>query len=70
MAKKLTEYERINQPLSMHERGRGSCAVGFDWILNRIVWARKFGKITQEQYDELLDRADAHVQDYGHRVAW
>lgn len=61
----MTEYDRINRELSMHERGRGSHTVGISWITDRIDWAWKFRKITSDQKDELCDRVIAHLEDYG-----
>ena len=52
------EYDRIDKALTRLERG-GYAPLNIDWCINRIDWAWKWHKITQEQMETLAERCCA-----------
>lgn len=52
---KKTEYEKISEVLDRLELCKYSLQDSY-WCANRISWAWKFRKITEDQKNELVDR--------------
>ena len=49
-------YTEINQELITYEQGKPWHTKTMEWICNRIDWAWKWRKITEQQMEELADR--------------
>jgi len=49
------EYNKINEAVSRLERNKYPTHNSY-WCANRITWAWKFRKITEEQKNELTER--------------
>jgi hypothetical protein len=49
------EYDKINEAVSRLEQNKYTILNSY-WCANRIAWAWKFRKITEEQKNELTER--------------
>lgn len=56
---KTNYYEEINQALKSYEEHKPYHTKTMEWVANRIDWCWKWRKITEEQMNELADRATA-----------
>lgn len=61
---KKTEYEKISETLERLELCKYPIHSS-DWCADRITWAWKFRKITEDQKNELVDRT-IKVQELEH----
>ena len=64
MAKKRDYYKEIDDELIRLENRRYA-PKGISWATNRISWCWKFRKITEEQKNNLCDRAIFLFETYG-----
>jgi hypothetical protein len=55
-------YTEIDKVISEYENGKPWHTRDIDWAANRISWAWKWKKITEEQMEELADRAVAIME--------
>ena len=52
-------YDEINKVVIEYEEGKSWHTKDINWAADRIDWAWKWRKITQEQMEELADRVSA-----------
>lgn len=50
-------YEQIDKALKSYEEGKSWHEKDIFWICDRVEWAWKWRKITQEQMEELANRS-------------
>lgn len=50
-------YKQIDEALSSYENNKPWHDKTMDWVCNRIDWCFKWGKITEEEMTELVERA-------------
>ena len=50
-------YKQIDNALASYEKGAPWHDKSMDWICDRVAWAWKWRKITEEEMTELTERA-------------
>lgn len=50
-------YGQIDKELRSYEENKPYHELGIDWVCSRIDWCWRFKKITEQQMNELADRA-------------